>query len=72
MTALATGINNISPNSKGVCEMDKPEKPVIKVKPHIYQPSKAELNELVKIDTTPDALARAVLRPVKIVEDLDA
>ena len=48
------------------------DKPEVRVKPHSYQPSKAELNELVKIDATPDALARAVLRPVKIVEDKDA
>lgn len=47
-------------------------KPEVRVKPHSYQPSKAELNEPVKIAATPDALARAVLRPVKIVEDLDA
>ena len=46
-------------------------KPEVRVKPHSYQPSTAELNELVKIDTTPAALARAVLRPVKIVEDQD-
>jgi len=50
----------------------KEKKLIIEVKPHIYQPSKAELNEPVKIKTTPENLARAVLRPVKIVEDQDA
>lgn len=47
------------------------DKHEVRVKPHSYQPSKAELNELVKIDATPDALARALLRPVKIAEDPD-
>ena len=40
--------------------------------PHTYQPKKAELEEPVKIDATPDELAEAVLRPVKIVVDEDA
>ena len=44
----------------------------VRVKPHAYQPSKAELEEDVKIDATPEKLAEAVLRPVKIVEDPDA
>lgn len=52
--------------------LDKNEKPVVRVCPHSYQPRHAELDEPVKIDTTPDNLARAVLRPVKIVEDQDA
>jgi hypothetical protein len=47
------------------------DKPEVRVKPHSYQPSKAELNEPVKIDATPSALARAVLRPVRIVEERD-
>ena len=48
------------------------ERREVRVKPHSYQPSKAELEEDVKINTTPDALARALLRPVKVVEDPDA
>ena len=44
----------------------------IRVKPYRYQPSKAELEEPVKIETTPEKLATALLRPVKVVEDLDA
>ncbi|MDE0174310.1 MAG: hypothetical protein OYH76_17995 [Defluviicoccus sp.] len=56
----------------------KPREPVkierrtVRVKPHSYQPSKAELEEPVKIDATPEELAAAVLRPVRIVEDSDA
>ena len=31
-----------------------------------YQPSKAELEEDVRIDATPEELAQAVLRPAKV------
>ena len=48
------------------------DKPEVRVKPHVHQPKKAEMEEPVKIDATPDELARAVLRPVRIVEDDDA
>lgn len=52
--------------------MPKPERPEVRVKPHDYQPSKAELDEPVKIDAAPGELARALLRRVRIVEDADA
>ena len=42
-------------------------KPVVKLAHSSYQPSKAELEEDVSIDATPEEIARAVLRPVKIV-----
>ena len=51
---------------------DLPEPFTVRVKPHSYQPSKAELGEPVKIDATPEQVARAVLRPVKIIKDPDA
>ena len=51
------------PDSKNV--------PVIRVKPHAYQPSKAELEEPIHINATPKQLATAVVTPVRIVEDLD-
>ncbi|MDE0334104.1 MAG: hypothetical protein OXI64_04030 [Defluviicoccus sp.] len=44
----------------------------VRVKPHSYQPKKAELEEEFTIDATPDELATAILQPVKIVEDSDA
>ena len=50
----------------------RPQRPEVRVKPHVYQPRKAELEEPVKIDATPDELARAVLQPVRIVVDDDA
>ena len=50
-------------------EIDRPE---IRVKPYSYQPSKAELEEAVKIDATPDELVQSVLRPVKVVSDPEA
>lgn len=47
-------------------------RPTVRVKPHGYQPHKAELEEAVKVEATPEELARAVLRPVDVVEDPDA
>ena len=53
-------------------------KPTVRVKPHTYQPSKAELEEpiiLRKPDgsrPTVDEVLDAVLAPVKVVEDMDA
>ncbi len=41
----------------------------VRVKPHSYQPKKAELEEEFLIDATPEELATAILQPVKIVED---
>ncbi len=48
------------------------DEPIVHVKPRNYQPSKAEMDEEVKIDATPDDLATAVLQPVNVVEDPDA
>ena len=44
-------------------------RPVVRITPSSYQPSKAELEEDVRIDTTPEELARVVLRPVRVVRD---
>ena len=41
-------------------------KPVVRLKPVTYQPAKAELEEDVSIDTTPENLAKVALRPVTI------
>lgn len=49
-----------------------PKSPLLRVKPRSYQPTKADLEADVGIETTPDELAEAVLRPVKLVEDPDA
>ncbi len=46
----------------------KEELPVITIKPHTYQPSRKELREQVKINTTPENLARSILRQVKVVK----
>ena len=51
---------------------DVPEKPEVRVKPFEYQPSKAEREERVHIDATPEEVIRAAFRQVKVVEDLDA
>lgn len=54
------------------------DRPTVRVKPHSYQPSKAELEEPVVIRKadgsvpTPEELARAALRPMNVVEDPEA
>ncbi len=52
--------------------MTKPEKPIVRIKPGSYYPIKEELEEDVSIDATPEELAVAVLRPVRIVRDSKA
>ena len=47
-------------------------RPVVRIKPSNYQPTKAELEEDVRIDATPEELARAVLRRVRVVRDPEA
>ena len=44
-------------------------KPTVKVRPFSYQPKRAELREEVKIETTPEKLAKSVLRQVQVAED---
>ncbi len=54
--------------------IDKSTVRVVRLKPSSYQPSKAEMEEVVTFpeETTPDDLVRAVVRPVRIVyEDED-
>ncbi|MCY4462720.1 MAG: hypothetical protein OXC26_20335 [Albidovulum sp.] len=59
--------------------MSKPkERPTVRVKPHSYQPSKAELEEpfvVRKRDGSipmPGELVRTALRPMNVIEDPDA
>jgi len=52
--------------------MTKPEKPTVRIKPGSYYPTKKELEEDVSIDATPEELAAAVLRSVRIVRDSKA
>ena len=44
-------------------------KPIVRVKPSAYQPSKAELEEDVSVKATPRQLAEAVLATVEVRED---
>ena len=41
----------------------------IKVKPHTYQPSKAELETDLHIDATPEELRQALVRPVVMEQE---
>ena len=47
-------------------------KPAVRLKPSSYQPSKAEMEEDIGIDTTPENLLRAVVRDVRIEYDENA
>lgn len=42
------------------------DKPVVHIRPMKYQPTKAEREADMSIDTTPDKLADALLRPVTV------
>ena len=42
------------------------EKPVVEVKDTQYQPTKAELEEDIRINTSPEELLKAVVRDVKV------
>lgn len=41
-------------------------KPVVNLKQSSYQPSKAELNEDMRVDASPEDIARAVGRQVEV------
>ena len=43
-----------------------PRRGHVTVKPSTYQPSKAELEEDMAIDTTPEELARVALQPMTV------
>ncbi|MCY3825821.1 MAG: hypothetical protein OXG10_00335 [Candidatus Dadabacteria bacterium] len=46
---------------------DKKETPRdIEILPSDYEPTQAEMNETFSIDTTPEALAKAVMQPVNV------
>lgn len=45
------------------------DRPIVRLKPSSYQPSKAELEAPITLPagTTPEELAKAIVRPVNIV-----
>ncbi|MCY4122421.1 MAG: hypothetical protein OXG72_16040 [Acidobacteria bacterium] len=45
--------------------------PVVRVKPRSYRPTTAEMNEPITFPpgTTPEDLARALVTPVRVVEE---
>ena len=47
------------------------KKPVVRVRPYSYQPSKAELEEDVRVDATPEEVRAALMRPVTVEEEAD-
>ena len=55
-----------------MAEPEAVKTPEVRVRPQSYQPTKAELDEAFRIDATPEELADAVLRQVKVVSDPEA
>ncbi len=47
----------------------KQDRPTVFVKPSSYQPSMAELREQVKINASPEQIAKSLLRQVKIEKE---
>ena len=45
----------------------KNSKRIVELKPHSYQPSKAELEEKFRIEATPEELGQALMRDVKVI-----
>ena len=52
--------------------MPQPDRPTVRVKPHSYQPSKAEREAPIRINATPQQIAKAAVTPVRIIADQDA
>ena len=48
--------------------MKEKDPPIVKVKPHSYQPSKAELDADISINATPEDVAKAVMKQVTVQE----
>ena len=50
---------------------EKRDRPIVRLKPNTYQPTAAELKEPITLPpgTTPEDLARALVTPVRIVEE---
>ena len=45
------------------------DRPTIRVRPHSYQPSKSEREALIRVNATPDQIAKAAVTPVRIIEE---
>ena len=56
---------------RGDCQPTEPGRPIVRVKHHSYQPSKAELEAEIELPegTTPEDLARAAVTPVTVIEE---
>ena len=48
------------------------KKPMVRVRPYSYQPSKAELDEDVAVNASPEEVRAALVRPVTVEESDDA
>ena len=51
--------------------LENQDRPIVRVKPYTYRPTVADLNEPIVFPpgTTPEDLARALVTPVRVVEE---
>ena len=54
--------------TKKTAGADIPDRTTVQVRPFSYQPSKAELEEDVSVDSTPEALADCLGRTVAVTD----
>ena len=54
------------PKSTQTQKSDKDGRPVVKVKPASYKPTKAELEEDMSVDATPEEVAEALTRAITV------
>ena len=45
------------------------ERPIVTIRPSNYEPSKAELEEDISVDVTPEELAEAATMPVEVITE---
>ena len=57
---------------KNALHSEDARRPVVRVKPRSYQPTRAEMGEVVKIDATPEGAVRRIFRQIRVIEDPDA
>ena len=51
---------------------DREDRPIIRVKPHSYQPSMADLEAPINLSATSEQIVCAAVTPARIIEDPDA
>ena len=63
------GIGTLIERKPVKTKTDSAPLPVVRVKRHTYQPSKAELEQDISVAATPEELGRAAVTPVRVIEE---